>query len=96
MPDAPETSATDVLNGQAQGQLKAIIDRLERLESDKADITEDTKEVYAEAKANGFDTKVIRKIIRRRKQDTAKLQEEEAIMDLYLSALGDLPLFSGR
>jgi len=51
---------------------------------------EDLKSVYAEAKGNGFDTKVLRKVVRLRKQDTAKRQEEEALLDLYLSAIGGL------
>ena len=82
-------ASDDVLSGHAQGQLKAIIDRIERLEADKAAIGEDLKEVFAEAKGNGFDTKILRKVVRWRKQDKAKRQEEEAILDLYLSALGD-------
>ncbi len=82
-------AASDVLTGHAQGQLKAIIDRIERLEADKAAIGEDLKEVFAEAKGNGFDTKILRKVVRWRKQDKAKRQEEEAILDLYLSALGE-------
>jgi uncharacterized protein (UPF0335 family) len=81
--------ASDVLSGQAQGQLKAIIERIERLEEDKATISEDLKEVYAEAKGNGFDTKTLRKVVRYRKQDRAKRQEEEALLDLYLSAIGE-------
>jgi uncharacterized protein (UPF0335 family) len=84
--DAP----LEVLNGNAQGQLKAVIERIERLEEDKKSVMEDLKNVYAEAKGNGFDTKVIRKIIRLRKQDTAQRQEEEALLDLYLSAIGGL------
>lgn len=79
----------DILGGPAQGQLKSIIERIERLESEKADIAEDIKEVYAEAKGNGFDVKVLRKVVRIRKQDRAKRLEEEAVLDLYLSALGD-------
>ena len=79
----------DVLSGTAQGQLKSIIERIERLEEDKAAVTADLKEVYAEAKGTGFDVKILRKVIRYRKQDRAKLQEEEALLDLYLSAIGD-------
>lgn len=80
----------DVLNSTAQGQLKSIIDRVERLEVEKAETMEDIKEVYAEAKGAGFDVKILKKIVRRRKIDRAKRQEEDAIMDLYLSAIGDL------
>ena len=81
--------ANDVLSGTAQTQLKTIIERIERLEEDKAAVTADLKEVYAEAKGNGFDVKILRKVVRYRKQDRAKQQEEEALLDLYLSAIGD-------
>ncbi len=81
--------ANDVLSGTAQSQLKSIIERIERLEEDKAAVTADLKEVYAEAKGTGFDVKILRKVVRYRKQDRAKLQEEEALLDLYLSAIGD-------
>ncbi len=87
---ADDSSGVDVLNATAQGQLKAVVERIERLEEDKAAVMADLKEVYAEAKGNGFDVKIIRKVIRLRKQDTAKRQEEEAILDLYLSAIGGL------
>lgn len=72
----------------AAGQLRAFIERIERLEEEKKTIADDIKEVFAEAKGTGFDTKAIRKILRLRKQDQAERQEEEAILDLYLSALG--------
>ena len=81
--------ANDVLSGSAQSQLKTIIERIERLEEDKAAVAADLKEVYAEAKGNGFDTKILRKVVRYRKQDRAKVQEEEALLDLYLSAIGE-------
>jgi uncharacterized protein (UPF0335 family) len=87
---ADDASNIDVLNGTAQTQLKTIIERVERLEEDKAAVMADLKEVFAEAKGNGFDVKILRKIIRLRKQDTAKRQEEEALLDLYLSAIGGL------
>jgi len=80
----------DVLNATAQGQLKSIIERVERLEQEKAEVAEQIKEVFAEAKGNGFDTKILRKVVRIRKQDRAKRMEEEAILDLYLSALGEV------
>ena len=67
-----------------------VIERIERLEEDKAGVMTDLKEVYAEAKGEGFDTKTIRKVVRLRKQDRAKRQEEEAILDLYLSAIGEI------
>jgi uncharacterized protein (UPF0335 family) len=81
--------SADVLSGQAQGQLKTIIERIERLEEDKSGVMADLKEVYAEAKGNGFDTKILRKVVRIRKQDRAQRQEEEALLDLYLSAIGE-------
>lgn len=87
---ADDASSIDVLNTAAQTQLKSIIERIERLEEDKAAVQNDLKEVYAEAKGNGFDTKILRKVVRLRKQDKAKVQEEEAILDLYLSAIGGL------
>ena len=68
--------------------MKAFIERIERLEEEKAGVAGDIKEIYAEAKGNGFDTKVIRKIISLRKKDSSERQEEEAILQLYLDALG--------
>jgi uncharacterized protein (UPF0335 family) len=85
--DAPHA---DVLNSTAQGQLKSIIDRVERLEVEKTEIAEQIKEVYLEAKGNGFDVKILRKVVRLRKTDRAKRQEEDAILDLYLSAIGEI------
>ena len=75
----------------AREQLKSIVDRIERLEEDKKAIAEDIKEVYGEAKANGFDTKVLRQVIRLRKMDLADRQEQMAVLDLYMHALGMLP-----
>jgi uncharacterized protein (UPF0335 family) len=72
----------------AADQLKAVIERIERLEEEKAGLAGDIREVYAEAKGNGFDTKVLRKIVAMRKKDFAERQEEEAILDLYMQALG--------
>ncbi|MGI9416057.1 MAG: DUF2312 domain-containing protein [Hyphomicrobiales bacterium] len=74
--------------GIAQGQLRSIVERIERLEEEKATIADDIKEVYAEAKANGFDVKILRKVVRLRKVDRAEREEEEALIDLYLHALG--------
>ncbi len=72
----------------AKDQLRAIVERIERLEEEKKALSEDIKEVYAEAKGNGYDTKVLRKVISIRKQDRDERQEQEAILDLYLEALG--------
>ena len=81
---------SDVLNSTAQAQLKSIIERIENLETEKAEVAEQIKEVFAEAKGNGYDVKTLRKVVRIRKQDRAKRQEEEAILELYLSAIGEV------
>lgn len=88
--DANFDAGPDVLNSAAQGRLRSIIERVERLEEDKAAVQTDIKEVFAEAKGEGYDVKVLRKVIRIRKQDKAERQEEESITDLYLSALGEI------
>ncbi|UTC28391.1 hypothetical protein GURKE_03710 [Brevundimonas phage vB_BpoS-Gurke] len=80
----------DALTSSAQGRLRSIIERLERLEEDKQAVMADMKEVFAEAKGEGYDVKILRKVIRLRKQDKAKRQEEDAILDLYMSALGEV------
>lgn len=84
--------AEDITSETAQtvaaGQLRAFIERVERLEEEKKTIADDIKEVYAEMKGTGFDTKAVRAIIRLRKKDQAERQEEEAILDLYKAALG--------
>ena len=90
MADDAAFSNPDVLTATAQGRLRTIIERIERLEEDKAAIMADIKEVFAEAKGEGYDVKVLRKVLLLRKQDKAKRQEEEAILDLYLSALGEI------
>lgn len=72
----------------AAGQLRAFVERIERLEEEKKTIADDIKDVYAEAKGSGFDTKAIRKIISERKQDQAERLEFESILDLYRHALG--------
>jgi len=75
-------------SGFAAGQLKSLVERIERLEEEKTALSADIREVYAEAKGNGFDTKIMRQVIRIRRLDKADRQEMEAILDLYLSALG--------
>ena len=72
----------------AAGQLRALIERVERLEEEKATIAEDIRELYKEIKGVGFDVKAVRKIVRMRKMDKAKREEEEAILETYLIALG--------
>ena len=79
---------TETSQTVAAGQLKAFIERVERLEEEKQTISDDIKDVYAEMKGTGFDTKAVRTIIRLRKKDQAERQEEEAILDLYMAALG--------
>ena len=72
----------------AQDQLRAFVERIERMEEEKAAIAADIKEIYAEAKGNGFDIKILRQIIRIRKQDANARMEQEPLLDLYMSALG--------
>ena len=75
-------------NSVAAGELKAFIERIERLEEEKKALAGDLRDVYTEAKSQGFDTKVMRKIVALRRRDHAERKEEEAIMELYLEALG--------
>ena len=75
-------------NGFAAGQLKSLIERIERLEEEKSALAADIREVYSEAKTNGFDTKIMRQVIRLRRLDNTERQEQDAVLDLYLSALG--------
>jgi uncharacterized protein (UPF0335 family) len=79
---------TDSSQTVAAGQLRAFIERIERLEEEKQSLADDIKDVYAEMKGTGFDTKAVRTIVRLRKKDQAERQEEEAILDLYKAALG--------
>ena len=74
----------------ARDQLKAIIERIERLEEEKKTISDDIRDVYAESKGNGFDVKALRTIIRLRKQDANERQEQETILETYMQALGML------
>ena len=69
-------------------RLKSIVTRIEKLEEDKAAISEDIKEVYAEAKGTGFDVKAIRQIVRLRKLEAEKRREQEELLELYMSAIG--------
>jgi len=82
--------------GAAAQQLKSIVSRIERLEEEKKNLSDDIKDVYAEAKGNGFDTKTIRTVVRLRRQDKADREEQEALLDLYLNALGMGPLFDDQ
>ena len=78
----------------AKDQLRTIVERIERLEEQKKTIADDIKDVYAEAKGNGFDVKALRAVIMLRKHDPAQIKEQGAILDTYLNALGMLPLFA--
>ena len=82
---APAETGTEEVNA---GHLRAFIERIERLEEEKKALADDIKDVYAEAKGNGFDVKIMRKIVSIRKQDREKRREEEEILDLYMAALG--------
>lgn len=75
----------------AQDQLRAFIERIERMEEEKDAITEDISEIYAEAKGNGFDTKILRQIVKIRKMDANERAEDEAILELYMAALNMIP-----
>lgn len=75
-------------NGFAAGQLKSLIERIERLEEEKGALSADIREVYSEAKGHGFDTKIMRQVVRLRRLETSERQEQDAVLDLYLAALG--------
>ncbi|MBK6705773.1 MAG: DUF2312 domain-containing protein [Caulobacteraceae bacterium] len=82
--------ATQSLTQSAQEKLRQLVARIERLEEEKKSIGDDIKETYAEAKALGFDTKVLRQVVRIRKQDRQEREEQEQIRELYLHALGEI------
>lgn len=79
---------TERSNAFATSALKALVDRVERLEAQKREIAEDITEVYKEAKGQGFDTKTMRRVIRERRKDDSERAEEQALLDLYMDALG--------
>ena len=72
----------------AKDQLKSLVERVDRLEEEKTALAGDIREVYAEAKGNGFDTKIMRQVVRIRKMESHEREEQDALLDLYLSALG--------
>ena len=74
----------------AKDQLKAFVERIERLEEEKKTIGDDIRDVYAESKANGFDTKVLRQVVKLRKQDANERNEQQAVLETYMHALGML------
>lgn len=82
------TGETADVDGVAGKRLLTIIERVERLEEEKSALAEDIKDVYGEAKATGFDTKTIRKIVRLRKMETEKRREEEDLLEIYKAAIG--------
>ena len=92
MPDfgGTETVAAQSLTQTAQEKLRQLVARIEKLEEEKKGIGDDVKESYAEAKAMGFDTKVLRQVIKLRKQDRQEREEQEQVRDLYLHALGEI------
>jgi len=82
------TTEDDAVTKFSKDQLKAVIERIERLEEEKKTISDDIKDVYVEAKGNGYDVKALRTIVRLRKQDPNDRAEEETILDTYMHALG--------
>ncbi|SFB64196.1 DUF2312 domain-containing protein [Aliirhizobium terrae] len=78
-------------HGVARDQLRAFVERIERLEEEKKTIADDIKDVYGEAKSMGYDTKIMKKVIALRKKDDQERMEEDLILDTYLSALGMIP-----
>lgn len=91
MSGAGHNSGDDILESSqtvAAGQLRAFVERIERLDEDHKAIMDDRKEVYAEAKGTGFDTKALKRIVALRRMDPAQRQEAEAILELYMNALG--------
>lgn len=86
--DISMSDVTDETQAVAVGQLRSFIERIERLEEEKKTISDDIKEVYAELKGSGFDSKAVRTIIRLRKKEDHERQEEEAMIQLYKDALG--------
>lgn len=85
-----EHDTRNSIDSVAGKQMRAFIERIERMSEEAAAIRADIKEIYAEAKGNGFDTKILRKIVAERKQDANERAEQEALLDLYRSALGML------
>jgi uncharacterized protein (UPF0335 family) len=93
MPDSAVNESAIVqpqsLDTAARERLRQFIARIERLEADKAEVMADLKEVFAEAKGMGYDTKIMRQVVRIRKMDADDRREQESVLDLYLHALGD-------
>ncbi len=83
-----QTSAPRTVGGIAGDRLRAFIERIERLEEEKTALGADVRDIYAEAKSSGFDTKIMRQILKLRKMDAADRQEQEELLDLYKRAIG--------
>jgi len=83
-----QEAAPESVGGVSKGQLRSFIERIERLEEEKAALSADVREVYAEAKSNGYEPKIMRQVIRIRKMDGNERAEQEALLDTYLAALG--------
>ena len=88
MTEAETVSRQSDAGGIAAERLRSFVERIERLEEEKAALAADIREVYAEAKATGFDTKIMRQVIRLRRMEQADRNEQEELLTLYLSALG--------
>lgn len=88
MAKAAEKQADDQTYGIAADRLRSLVERIERLEEERKALAGDIKDIYAEAKSAGFDVKVLRQIIRLRRQDQAEVEEQESLLDLYKRALG--------
>lgn len=82
---------TDATTSLARDQLRAVVERIERLEEEKAQLAADIRDIYAEAKSNGFDPKTLKAVVRLRRRSAAERAEAEALLDTYLNALGMLP-----
>jgi uncharacterized protein (UPF0335 family) len=88
MAQAPSTQENTEVGGSAGERLRSIVERIERLEEEKKALSSDIKDIFAEAKSAGFDVKVLRAVIRLRKQEPAEVEEQETLLDLYRRALG--------
>ena len=90
MSDAEDLIAAQQLTETAREKLRQIVARVERLEEEKAEVAEQIKEVYGEAKAMGYDTKALRQVVRLRKVDRQEREEAEMVLDLYMQAVGEI------
>ena len=90
MPATAAAAKEQTAHRFAKDQLKALVERIERLEEEKKTTSDDIRDVYAEAKGNGYDVKALRTIVRLRKQDVDERKEEEAVLETYMHALGML------